>query len=61
MKPHNKLHKWMDRDGLETTVHTLRMLHSRAVRAMVQDPDLADFTASLELALQNAEKAFEQF
>ena len=61
MKPHNKLHKWMDKDGLEIAVVTLRSLHSRAVRAMVQDPDLAGYTASLELALAHTEKAVEQF
>lgn len=60
-KPFNGLHKNKDRDVLDEVVLTLRTLHQRAKKAMLQDPDLAEFTASLELALQNAEKAFEQF
>ena len=60
-KPFNNLHKTKDHDVLDEVVLNLRLLHQRAKKAMVQDPDLAEFTASLELALQNAEKAFEQF
>lgn len=60
-KPFNNLHKTKDHDVLDEVVLNLRLLHQRAKKAMVQDPDLAGYTASLELALQNAEKAFEQF
>jgi hypothetical protein len=61
MKPFNNLHKWMDRDGLETAVLALRTLADRAEEASVQDPSLVSYAKNLEAALMYAERAFTKF